>query len=80
MLLTTKTVYFVHANVQVSYSPLYAASTNGHTDVVDLLVRAGADVNWVTKVILTVQNSIGESLHITYNIICMTMVCAIFVR
>ena len=34
--------------VQDGFSPLYAASHNGHTDVVDLLVRAGADVHLAT--------------------------------
>ena len=34
--------------VQDGISPLYAASHNGHTDVVDLLVRAGADVHLTT--------------------------------
>ena len=30
---------------QDGWSPLYAASKEGHTDVVDLLVQAGADPN-----------------------------------
>ena len=34
--------------VQDGVSPLYAASLNGCTDVVDLLVRAGADVHLAT--------------------------------
>ena len=34
--------------VQDGISPLYAASQKGHTDVVDLLVRAGADVHLAT--------------------------------
>ena len=34
--------------VQDGVSPLYFASQNGHTDVVDLLVRAGADVHLTT--------------------------------
>ena len=35
--------------VQAGVSPLYVASQNGHTDVVDLLVRAGADVHLATS-------------------------------
>ena len=31
--------------VQDGLSPLYAASQEGHTEVVDVLVKAGADVN-----------------------------------
>ena len=34
--------------VQDGISSLYVASENGHTDVVDLLVRAGADVHLAT--------------------------------
>ena len=34
-----------HHFVQDGYSPLYVASQEGHTDVVDVLVKAGADVN-----------------------------------
>ena len=51
-------MYNFVANLQVGYSALFAASENGHTDVVDLLVRAGADVNLATEVILTVQNTL----------------------
>ena len=29
-------------------SPVYGASQNGHTDVVDLLVQAGADIHLAT--------------------------------
>ena len=31
--------------VQNIASPLYVANQNGHSDVVDILVKAGADVN-----------------------------------
>ena len=34
--------------VQDGVSPLYVASESGHTDVVDLLVRAGADLHLTT--------------------------------
>ena len=37
--------------VQGGFSPVYVASDKGHTDVVDVLVKAGADVNQaLTKV------------------------------
>ena len=37
--------------VQDGFSPVYVASQMGHTDVVDVLVKAGADVNQtLTKV------------------------------
>ena len=35
-------------SIQDGLSPLYAASQNGHTDVVDILLRKGADVNQTT--------------------------------
>ena len=31
--------------VQNGFSPVYAASQKGHTEVVDLLVQAGADIH-----------------------------------
>ena len=34
--------------IQNGFSPLYFASQNGHTDVVDILLRKGADVNQIT--------------------------------
>ena len=34
--------------MQDGVSPVYAASKNGHTEVVDLLVQAGADINLTT--------------------------------
>ena len=34
--------------VQDGVRPLYAASQEGHTEVVDVLVKAGADVNQAT--------------------------------
>ena len=35
--------------MQDGYSPLYVASQNGHTEVVNLLVQAGANVNLATS-------------------------------
>ena len=34
--------------VQDGHSPVYAASVKGHTEVVDLLVQAGADIHLAT--------------------------------
>ena len=36
--------------IQDGCSPVYVASHNGHKDVVDLLVSAGADIHLATKV------------------------------
>ena len=40
--------HLFNLTVQGGFSPVYVASQNGHTDVVDVLVKAGADVNQVT--------------------------------
>ena len=38
--------YIAHISViQIGATPLYMASQNGHTDVVDTLIRAGVSVN-----------------------------------
>ena len=37
--------------VQNGVSPLFMASQNGHTDIVDLLLKAGADVHQMAKVL-----------------------------
>ena len=34
--------------VQDGYSPVYVASQEGHTEVVDVLVQAGADIHLIT--------------------------------
>ena len=50
-------------NVQDGVSPLYAASQEGHTEIVDLLVRAGADINQATtKVHTEVTEYFGETV------------------
>ena len=38
----------LYIHIQNGYSPLYVASQEGHTDVVDILLRKGADVNQTT--------------------------------
>ena len=52
--------------VQDGFSPLYAASHEGHTEIVDLLVRAGADVNQATT---KVHNYICDTILDTNNCI-----------
>ena len=39
------TYMFVSSTTQDGFSPLYAASQFGHTDIVDTLLRHGADPN-----------------------------------
>ena len=39
---------FSELYIQDGLSPLYVASHEGHTDVVDILLRKGADVNQTT--------------------------------
>ena len=39
---------FCYCQTQDGYSPVYVASQEGHTEVVDLLVQAGADINLAT--------------------------------
>ena len=43
-------ISYVHSTfiIQNGFSPLYVASQEGHTDVVDILLRKGADVNQTT--------------------------------
>ena len=43
--------YNIYFTVQDGFSPLYVASQEGHTDVVDLLLKAGADVHQMAKVL-----------------------------
>ena len=38
-------IVIMHTVPQGGYSPLYAASQEGHTDVVDILLRSGEDVH-----------------------------------
>ena len=55
--------------VQYGASPLFMASQNGHTDIVDLLLKAGADVHQTYTVLLLYicmfcQTSQLEKLHV----------------
>ena len=49
--------------LQDGWSPLYAASYNGHLDIVKTLIEAGANVNQATKV-----QCVGRLLVTHYNI------------
>ena len=40
--------HFFSLTLQDGVSPVYVASQEGHTDVVDVLVKAGADVSQIT--------------------------------
>ena len=41
---------YVFTNIQDGISTLYAASEGGHADIVDMLLKGGADPNVATKV------------------------------
>ena len=48
----TKFLFCVKNPFQDGCSPLFVASLKGHTDVVDLLVKEGADVNLTTTEVI----------------------------
>ena len=47
--------------LQNGFSPVYAASQNGHTDVVDLLVQAGADIHLAVPEVYTLIHTVSSS-------------------
>ena len=47
--------------VQNGASPLFIASQNGHTDIVDLLLKAGADVHKTRKVFRPVHMLLSDN-------------------
>ena len=54
--------------VQDGDSPLFMASQNGHTDIVDLLLKAGADVHQVFRPVhMLLSNNIPSSMHTYYK-------------
>ena len=48
--------------VQDGLSPVYAASLNGHTEVVDLLVQAGADIHLATTKVHVSSHTVSSSV------------------
>ena len=63
---------FIH--VQNGATSLHTASQNGHTDVVDLLVRAGADVHLATTEVYMYIIHIGLYMYVHtvfYMTLCM---------
>ena len=52
--------------VQDGVGPLYVASQEGHTDIVDLLLKAGADVHQAKKVFRPVHLLLSTSSMHTY--------------
>ena len=58
-----RTFYRIHTqlSLQRGHSPVYTASKNGHTEVVDLLVQAGADIYLATTAKVHVSTHSGCS-------------------
>ena len=56
--------YFSLTVLQSGYSPLYVASEYGHTDIVDILVKAGADVH---QACTTVCDAISDVIRETFT-------------
>ena len=48
--------------MQDGASPVYAASKKGHTEVVDLLVEAGADIHLATAKVLVSTHTVSSSV------------------
>ena len=53
---------FCCCQTQDGGSPVYAASENGHTEVVDLLVQAGADIHLATTKVLASTHTLSSSV------------------
>lgn len=71
-------ISYIHVytfTIQNGFSPLYSASEKGHTEVVDILLKHGADPNLATKVwVLVCTGALREvpslteiTAHIVYN-------------
>ena len=56
----TQTI-FCCCQTQNGGSPMYAASENGHTEVVDLLVQAGADIHLATTEVHVCTHTVSSS-------------------
>ena len=60
----------MHTVPQDGLSPLYVASQEGHTDVVDILLRSGADVHQTTKVCHYYNRLSSLRLHPITTCVC----------
>ena len=49
---------------QDGVSPVYAASKKGHTEVVDLLVQAGADIHQATTKVHVSTHTVSSSVAV----------------
>ena len=53
---------FCCCQTQDGYSPVYVASHNGHTEVVDLLVQAGADIHLASTKVHVSTHTVSSSV------------------
>ena len=53
---------FCCCQTQDGFSPVYAASQNGHTEIVDLLVQAGADIHLATTKVHVSTHTVSSSV------------------
>ena len=53
---------------QDGVSPVYVASQKGHTDVVDLLVQAGADIHLATTEVHVSTHTVSSSVAVVVEI------------
>ena len=58
--------------LQNGFSPVYGASEYGHTDVVDLLVQAGADIHLAAPEVYTLIHTVSSSAVIVVVNLCQT--------
>ena len=64
-------IVIMHTVPQDGISPLYAASQAGHTDVVDILLRSGADVHQTTIKVCHYNNRLFSlRLHPLTTCVC----------
>ena len=74
-------MYIQLSCVQIGASPLYGASQNGHTAVVDILIEAGADVHQANIVVcMTITTCISPYclLYLSASVVatsCITCMC-----
>ena len=56
--------------MQDGCSPIYVASQEGHTEVVDLLVQAGAEINLVSTKVHVSTNTVSSSVAAVVESFC----------